>query len=107
MHAINHFASIYPSCSRHLPVQVRFTGWLISCKSNHLQAIGFILDESLAHWVDGNRYFFFLPNPSYLAKASYISKQVGFIWPGILPILTALLFVLSQFCIILIIRGHL
>lgn len=99
VHAINHFSSIYPSCSKCLPIPIRIAGWLMGRKSIHLQAIGFILNETLAHWVSGDKSFFLFPNNTYFAKALYLSKPIGRIWFYFVPVSLGLFFVFSQILI--------
>lgn len=85
-HAINHFASIYPACSINLPASVRITAMFMRGPSWNVKAIGLILNETIAHWVDGDKRFFFNPNKYYVDKVSILSKPVAKIWNEITPI---------------------
>lgn len=94
VHAINNYASLYPSCSRFFPPPVRLVGWITRQKSKHLQALGFIANETLAQWVEGSRKFFFNPDGYYIAQAAGYSKPVAYLWiftPPVLLVLSGLL----------------
>lgn len=85
-HAINHFASMYPACAINLPISVRITAMFMRGPSWDVKAIGMILNETIAHWVDGDKKFFFNPNQYYVEKVSILSKPVAKIWKALTPI---------------------
>ena len=95
VHAINNYASLYPSCSRFFPPLVRLVGWLTRQKSKHLLALGFIANETLAQWVEGSRRFFFNPDGYYISQAASYSRLIAYLWIFTTPIFLILLGILS------------
>ena len=110
-HAINHFASMYPACARNLPISVRITARFMRGPSWTLKAIGLILNETLAHWVHGDKKFLFNHNQYYLEKVAILSKPVCKIWGWLTPIcivfLCSTLYIFLQVAFTIIIRESL
>lgn len=87
-HALNHYASMYPACAIHLPISVCIAASFMRCRSLHAQAIGLILNETISHWVDGDKKFLFNANQYYIKKVSTLSNPVARIWRSLTPMIS-------------------
>jgi hypothetical protein len=96
MHAINHHSSLFPACARFFPFPVRLAARFMACKSSQLITVGFIMNESIAQWVEGNKSFFFDPNIHYLRKARIMSPIIAWVWFFLPIVLKSTLFIIGS-----------